>query len=99
MPPELLLTPGEYAKKRGLECPRCHSHDLEGAEVEIDAGWATQDIICNECHSTWTDLYTLAGYRSLDPEEAPEPFTEQTFCEFINEWIDLNQKAMTGGEK
>ena len=31
------------------------------------------------------------------PPDPPQPFTEQTFVEFITGWLELNDKAMRGG--
>lgn len=51
-----------YVACKGTHCPSCGSDDLLGAEVTIDCGEATQDIICNECGAEWTDVYKLTGY-------------------------------------
>ena len=51
-----------YVKKGGVECPFCGSNDIEGGEVAIDAGGATQEVSCLECGESWYDLYALTGY-------------------------------------
>jgi transcription elongation factor Elf1 len=45
--------------KRSHRCLNCGSEDIEGGSVTINAGGATQDIRCNKCESSWTDLYVL----------------------------------------
>jgi len=49
----------EYIKNGGLRCPFCNSENIEGLSAEFDAGYVSQDIICNICHSDWTDIYSL----------------------------------------
>lgn len=49
----------EYIKTGGIFCPRCKSANIEGTEVEIDAGAAYQDMSCSDCNLKWTDGYSL----------------------------------------
>jgi transcription elongation factor Elf1 len=49
-----------YVEGGGLECPYCNRTDgVEGKSINVDAGGASQEIICNVCGLAWTDLYTL----------------------------------------
>jgi transcription elongation factor Elf1 len=48
-------------------CPFCNSEDIEGHEVEICDGIATQHITC-ECGAKWTDVYRLI---SISVEQEP----------------------------
>jgi transcription elongation factor Elf1 len=59
------MTSDEYVGKLGLQCPHCHSTNISGGEVNIDAGTATQVIVCFDCDSEWLDVYNLAGYADL----------------------------------
>jgi hypothetical protein len=54
---------GMYLENRGLKCPRCLSDDIEGGSVDIDGPEATQDVSCNVCDATWTDIYTMTDVR------------------------------------
>lgn len=53
----------KYVSAKGTRClnPACNSSNLEGQGVEIDAGIASQEVICPECGWSWTDLYQLIG--------------------------------------
>lgn len=49
----------EYVNSKRHYCPYCGSEDVSGDFVTIDAGSASQNIICNDCDETWTDFYSL----------------------------------------
>ena len=55
-------TQEEYLLDGGLKCPYCDSEAIEGTEVHIEAGYAYQDMMCDECGRGWTDTYRLTGY-------------------------------------
>jgi len=61
-----MLTSREYEEKRGCYCPVCGSEDMEGERVESHDGGASQEVTCNSCGSSWTDLYSLSGYVGLE---------------------------------
>jgi len=52
----------EY-KKTPSHCPDCHSGEIEGGSVDIDAGVATQKVVCNVCDAVWTDIYKLTSFQ------------------------------------
>lgn len=56
------MTNEQYLAQGGTRCPFCGSLQIEGQEVNIDAGNAWQDMTCNDCHAEWQDTYTLTGY-------------------------------------
>lgn len=60
------LTPPEYVATGGTICPNCRGCDIEGAEVNIDGGSASQQVTCNECKATWLDVYKLIEYDYLE---------------------------------
>lgn len=62
----MFLNNEEYIAHGGTRCPFCGSLDIEGQEVNIDAGQAWQDVLCNRCHKEWQDTYTLTGYASTN---------------------------------
>lgn len=55
-----------YIDEGGTRCPFCGSHNIEGQEVNIDAGTAWQDVHCNDCPEEWQDTYTLTGYATTN---------------------------------
>ncbi len=56
------LSDAEYVEKGGCTCPFCGSDDIEGGSFNAGAGYATQEVSCNECDKSWEDQYTLTGY-------------------------------------
>ncbi len=50
-----------YIAAGGVRCPICGSADIEGAQVEIDGGRATQTVSCVRCCAEWIDDYVLTG--------------------------------------
>lgn len=50
-----------YVECKGLCCPCCGSNDISGNEWNADAGYATQEVGCDNCGATWDDDYTLTG--------------------------------------
>ncbi|MDD5713116.1 MAG: hypothetical protein PHY31_10235, partial [Smithellaceae bacterium] len=50
-----------YLAKHGEYCPYCESDQIGGGPVEIDAGYAHQDIFCLSCEKGWMNEYTLTG--------------------------------------
>ncbi len=59
-------TPEEYAAVKGVCCPACGSFNTSGGPVDVDGGYAFQEIDCLECDSSWTDVYRLVGYINLE---------------------------------
>lgn len=55
-------TDGEYVMHGGTRCPFCDSENIEGGPVEVDAGTATQEMLCLSCAKAWNDQYKLVGY-------------------------------------
>jgi len=51
----------EYVDSDGVHCPYCHSTDIEGGSVNVDAGTAWQEISCIECGESWQDVYMLTS--------------------------------------
>lgn len=46
--------------------PKCRSLDITGDSVEVDSGGASQDVSCNVCDSTWTDVYKLDYVENIE---------------------------------
>jgi len=54
----------EYVTNGGNRCPFCKSNALDIAgSFNGDTGIGTQEVFCNNCEETFTDLYTLTGVR------------------------------------
>lgn len=51
--------------KNPARCPHCHSTDIEGGAVEVDAGGAWQDIDCNACGESWQNIYKLVDVEPI----------------------------------
>ena len=64
-----ILKPAYYANLKGQCCPVCRSKQITGHSVVIDADYASQEVTCNDCGSSWRDIYKLIGYENLNAEE------------------------------
>lgn len=51
------------------ECPNCESEAIEGDFITVESPYALQGLWCNICGATWTAMYKLVGYRSLQAED------------------------------
>lgn len=58
-----------YLNNGGHECPKCERSNLETGKMEIDAGGAFQEIVCEDCGATWDDCYTLTGILTKDDSD------------------------------
>lgn len=60
-----------YAAMGGCSCVNkdCRSDNIEGGEINIDAGACAQKVHCNDCGAAWEDTYSLTGYTGLDTSE------------------------------
>jgi hypothetical protein len=58
----------DYVAGGGNLCPYCGDDDISGGSVEVDAGYAWQDVDCSACGASWHDLYTLTGIDLLDAQ-------------------------------
>jgi hypothetical protein len=55
-----------YLENKGQLCPVCGSPEIVGdGGFDVDAGGASQEIGCNNCQSSWMDVYALSGFESL----------------------------------
>ena len=55
-----------YVKKGGISCPYCGCEDVFGGFLEVDAGTASQEVICNGCEKRWRDIYTLTRAEEIE---------------------------------
>lgn len=61
----MALSSKDYTKQGGVKCPNCKSEDIEGFDVDVDFGTASQPVTCNDCGADWVDIYNLVGYEDL----------------------------------
>lgn len=80
----MVMTPEEYAEKGGVLCPVCgpetEDNAVEGRQVDISFGRATQQCTCSVCHAEWTDEYKLVGYSNLEQEEQVRTEKAEVSC-------------------
>jgi hypothetical protein len=62
----------EYLVYSGSRCPVCKTENIMGCGgIEVDGDTCSQEVMCNECEATWSDVYNLVGIDNLEvPEEA-----------------------------
>ena len=57
-------------------CPVCRSIAIKYNSFNVEGNKAFQEASCNDCHSTWNDVYTISGYTILverdDPHTMPD---------------------------
>ncbi len=65
------MTQAQYIKKIGRNCPHCQSARIDslGDIINDNSGKspldAFQELRCNDCNSTWSDVFVLTRYDSL----------------------------------
>lgn len=72
-----------YMECRGNCCPACESSDISGGHVEINDGFAWQDVDCKACDAEWQDIYTLTSvedrvYVSAEPVHGKQRLADGT---------------------
>ncbi len=60
----------KYVSSGGVRCPYCGSDDIEGGFVEINAGGAEQELVCNACQKKWRNVYQLVHIEEVQNAEA-----------------------------
>ncbi len=55
------------------KCPNCHDNEgVAVGELDLMAGkCVTQEMKCEQCGSTWEDVFTLAGFRKVTAAQVP----------------------------
>ena len=41
-------------------CPKCKGINITGGHIEVDGETAWQNITCEDCDASWSDIYTLS---------------------------------------
>lgn len=67
-----IMTDRQYVNIDGQLCPVCRKGGgLDGSSIEVDSGFANQEVVCNICCAAWTDHYKLVGF-TLDSNNTEE---------------------------
>lgn len=51
----------EYIENGGNACPFCGEGNFDCGSIDIEAGFAFQNLRCSNCNRSWHDIYTLTG--------------------------------------
>lgn len=64
----------KYVRAWGLICPTCESNDIRAdAQLEVDTATAWGECHCENCGSTWQEIYSLSGIAKLEtPDQRAE---------------------------
>lgn len=64
----------QYALNKETHCPNCHGPDVDSTgNFEGSGDDVLKDVYCADCGWTWQEVYTIAGYRNLEPPPAEDP--------------------------
>jgi hypothetical protein len=64
------MTEAEYVGHNGVICPVCRAEGhIEGGSFDLEEGYAFQDLGCQACGASWSDVYALTGYTMLELNE------------------------------
>ena len=58
-----------YIESNGIRCPYCLGESIEGGQVDIEGGSASQEMTCLSCDRSWIDSYTLTDVVALQEDE------------------------------
>ena len=59
------------------KCPFCGSTNFDGQRIQVDGNTAWQDVDCNDCGESWTDIYTFSGISHEETEEYEQELCRQ----------------------
>ena len=64
----------KYLSINGNLCPVCDSNDLATSSFEVSGATTSQKIDCDQCGSSWLDVYTLTdmGKLTAGPDFLPD---------------------------
>jgi hypothetical protein len=59
-----------YLTGKSARCPFCGSEDIDAEGWDADGGQEVRNPVhCNDCDSTWRDVYRLAALEVLDEDD------------------------------
>ena len=89
---EAKLTHKEYTEREGYDCPACGESEARTTSFAVpDSGCVQQNVTCDNCGSTWADVYELTHYVGLRDSkgnvvELPAPEENNTHKDYTYEW-------------
>lgn len=93
----------KYIERGGTRCPCCGSSDISGNEWNSDAGYATQEVGCDNCQAQWLDEYTLTEVIVQDdgdgtPGDSSDPSVDDKFvCVNCGKTHDIEDSVTSEG--
>ena len=62
-----LMSQDSFEKRGGSCCPVCHSSnvEVEPGTLTADGDVAWDDVVCNDCASSWRELFRCTEYTQL----------------------------------
>lgn len=61
-----------YIKQNGEQCLNCGEVDISGTEVNISGNQAFQDMGCDACEASWTDVWQRSHVSNVEIDGYPE---------------------------
>jgi transcription elongation factor Elf1 len=58
----------KYLKSDGTVCPLCGSNDISACELEAESSEVIQEVNCEACGGSWSDIFKLAAVADEDGE-------------------------------
>jgi hypothetical protein len=55
----------EYLKRKGVRCLICGGDSTISSYADTDRNYCTFDVECEECGSTWQDVYILQDAKNI----------------------------------
>lgn len=55
-----------YLKYKGQRCPSCGQRNITPGEIQSDGLNAWCEVCCNDCQSSWQDVYKLTGFTHFE---------------------------------
>lgn len=76
-------------------CPVCGSVDVSGGFVEVLDDTAWQSVDCDDCGSSWDDVYTLTGRENVRRGDRVEIATARQSVG-VSDWLDMAYEDRNG---
>ena len=97
--PKGVMTNAQYVAHGGNRCPVCGALHLAQADaVEVDSGYATQDVYCPDCETCWKDQYRLVGISDVERGDElvdPQKIAEQGVMSAFALWIREDNRDLS----
>ena len=77
-----------------VSCPVCGSTEVTGGFVEVLDNAAWQSVDCDDCGSSWEDVYTLTGRENVRRGDRVEIATARQSVG-VSDWLDMAYEDRT----